>query len=530
MLTPRWYQTLAHDAVFEYFDRGARGNPLICLPTGTGKAFVIAMLVRTIMQAWPGQRIIMATDAQELVAQNVAELRAYWPTAPVGVYAAGLGEKDARWPLTFGTIGSMWKLAELFGHVDLLLIDEAQMLSANDAAMYNVFIFELKRRNPNLRVIGFTATPYRLGMGTLLNGGIFTDIAYDITDKEGINRLVDEGYLCKLIAKKPEAELSAEGVGRRCGEFIESEAQKAVDRPALVDACVREIITYGFEEDRKAWLVFAQGIEHIGHIVDCFNSYGIPAVGVHSKMGKGREDALAAHQSGRARVIVNNGILTKGYNDKRIDLIGEMRLTNSPGLLVQMRGRGTRVLSGKTDCLVLDFAGNTKRCGPFNDPYIPKARGPAGGDAPVRVCDGCGAYHHASVRVCDVCGFEFPREEKLSGLASTEKIMAESEPPKYEWFNVQTVSYTLHKKLNRPSSLRASYYCGLHKFDKYLPFDADEDFPRHNARKWWRERTGYDHGAPDSTHEALARTNELPSPTRVLVHVNTRYKEIVGYD
>jgi DNA repair protein RadD len=247
-------------------------------------------------------------------------------------------------------------------------------------------------------------------------------------------------------------------------------------------------------------------------------------------MGKGREDALRAHQSGAARVIVNNGVLTKGYNDKRIDLISEMRLTNSPGLLVQMRGRGTRTLQGKENCLVLDFAGNTKRCGPFNDPYIPKARGPAGGDAPVRICDGCGAYHHASVRVCDVCGFEFPREEKLTGRASTETIMVEAEPPKYEWFNVRTVAYTLHRKNGRPNCLRASYYGLAQKFDAYHHFDAEHEHPRHEARKWWRSRTGIPENTPESVHEALARTNELPTPARILVWVNTRYKEIVGYE
>lgn len=529
MLIPRWYQSEAHDAFFEYFANGGRGNPLICLPTGTGKALLIAMLCVSIMQQSAHSRVIMATDAQELVAQNVAELRTLWPSAPIGVFCDGLGQKDARWPLMFGSIASMWKLTEQFGRVDVLLIDEAHMLSADDESMYNVFIFELRRRNPNMIVCGLTATPYRLGMGRLTNGGVFTDVIYDLTGRDAINRLVDEGYLCKLVAKKPETVLSAEGVSRRGGEFIEGQAQRAVDVPALVDACVRETIVYGMEENRQAWLVFAQGIEHIKHIVDAFNAYGVAAVGVHSKMRSGREAALAAHQSGAVRVIVNNGILTKGYNDKRIDLIAEMRLTNSPGLLVQMRGRGTRPCAGKENCRVLDFAGNTQRCGPFNDPYIPSPRGPATGDAPVRVCDVCGAYHPAGVRICDECGYEFPREEKLSSNASTAEIMVANDPPKYEWFDVRTVSYSIHHKRNRPDSLRATYYSLAHKFDVYHHFDAEHEYAKHEARAWWRTRTSTGEDAPGSVREALSRTHELCTPRRVRVWINTRYPEIIEY-
>lgn len=541
-MIPRWYQQEALDAFYEYFANGGRGNPLICLPTGTGKAFLIAMLCASILQQWPTQRVMMATDAQELVAQNVAELRGLWPQAPVGVYCDGLGQKDARWPLTFGSIGSMWKCAEMFGHIDVLLIDEAHMLSSDDESMYNVFIFELRRRNPNLVVCGLTATPYRLGMGTLLNGGVFTDIIYDLTGRDAINRLVDEGHLCKLVALRPETMLSAAGVARRGGEFVEGQAQKAVDVPALVDGCVRETIAYGLEQDRKAWLVFAQGIEHIKHIVDAFNAYGVPAVGVHSKMRAGRTEALAAHQSGAARVIVNNGILTKGYNDKRIDLIAEMRLTNSPGLLVQMRGRGTRVLDGKDDCLVLDFAGNTQRCGPFNDPYIPNPRGPATGDAPVRVCDACGVYNPAGARFCggkprehiefdpaEGCGVEFPREEKLGTRASTAEIMVATEAPVYEWFSIRTVSYTVHHKRNRPDSLRATYYALAQKFDTYQHFDSEHEYARHEARAWWRSRALLATEPPASVREALARTHELRAPERVRVWINTRYPEIVEY-
>lgn len=530
MLIERWYQTEGIAALFDFLTSGEQGNPLVCWPTGTGKAFGIARTVMGMLQRWPQARVVIATDAQELVAQNHAELKGCWPAAPAGICAAGLNQYDTRWPVTFASIQTVWKRAEDFGHVDFLMIDEAHMLGDSDDAMYNVFIFELRRHNPRMVVIGWTATPYRLGMGKLTNGGIFTHVVHDITGRDAINRLVDEGYLCKLVAIDPESRLSAEGVGRRGGEFIESEAQRAVDRPALVDACVRETIVYGLEENRAAWLVFAQGVEHIKHVVDAFNDYGVPAIGVHSKMKTGRADALAAHRAGQYRVVVNDGVLVKGYNDPRIDLIAEMRLTNSPGRLVQMRGRGTRVHPGKLNCRVLDFAGNTQRCGPFNDPFIPKQRGPADGDAPVRICDQCGAYHPAGVRVCDVCGFVFSRETHIEASASSAEIMVASETPVHEWFDVSTVAYTLRTRNSKPSFLRASYFCGFHKFDHDLHFDAEHEFARHKARAWWRQRVGSHTEPPASAREALARTYELPAPRRIMVHLNSRYKDVIGYD
>jgi len=70
--------------------------------------------------------------------------------------------------------------------------------------------------------------------------------------------------------------------------------------------------------------------------------------------------------------MVNVGVLTTGFDFPEIDLIIMLRPTNSPVLWVQMLGRGTRPADGKENCMVLDFAGNTPRLGPINDPMIPK--------------------------------------------------------------------------------------------------------------------------------------------------------------
>lgn len=122
--------------------------------------------------------------------------------------------------------------------------------------------------------------------------------------------------------------------------------------------------------------------------------YGIPTTCIHSKLTKDeRTERLAGLKSGKYRAAVNNNILTTGFDLPSIDLIAVIRPTNSPGLWVQMLGRGTRPVyapgfdlwstagrlaaieaGSKQDCLVLDFAGNTRRLGPINDPVLPRKR------------------------------------------------------------------------------------------------------------------------------------------------------------
>ena len=64
--------------------------------------------------------------------------------------------------------------------------------------------------------------------------------------------------------------------------------------------------------------------------------------------------------------MVNCDVLTTGFDAPNTDMIVMLRPTQSPGLYVQMMGRGMRIAEGKKDCLILDFAKNIERHGPIN--------------------------------------------------------------------------------------------------------------------------------------------------------------------
>jgi DNA repair protein RadD len=220
----RQYQKYAVNSIFEYFKAGNKGNPLVLLPQGTGKSVVIADFVREAITQWPGTRIMMLTHVKELIEQNYAKLLSIWPTAPAGIFSAGLGAKDAFYPITFGGVSSVakCKTPSIFGKIDLLIIDECHLVSPNDATEYNRIIKQLKKVNPFLKVIGFTATDFRLGHGKLTeNDHLFTDVAVNMTTLDGFNWFFDEGYLVRLVPKRTKLTVDSSKIKMRQGEFVE---------------------------------------------------------------------------------------------------------------------------------------------------------------------------------------------------------------------------------------------------------------------------------------------------------------------
>lgn len=538
VIQDRWYQTEAEAAVFQYFYDGNTGNPIVAMPTGTGKSVVIARILRTIFSNWPTQRVMMLTHVKELIQQNYDKLMAVWPTAPAGVFSAGLKRKEHWYPITFGGIGSVGKKGQLFGHIDLLLVDECHLISNKENTLYMKFIEFLKKVNPNLKVIGFTATPYRLGMGLLTEaeGGIFTHICYDITGVEAFNRLIREGYLSPLRPKKTRFEQQIEGVGLVGGEFNQKQLEQAVGSYEKTKEALLETIYFG--QNRHKWLIFCAGVAHCMTASSILEELGVSHVVIHSDMSEDdRDKAVEDFKAGKYQAAINNNVLTTGFDDPMIDLIAVLRPTQSPGLWVQMLGRGTRPVYApgydlnttegrlkaieagpKQDCLVLDFARNTARLGPINDPKIPKAKGrKGGGTAPVRVCPECDTYNPASARFCCNCGQEFPRELKIIASASTEALIREEAEfqPAYEVFRVDKVIYEVHEKEGRPDSIRATYMCGMRRFRSYICLEH-EGYASKKARDWWREASnGLE--PPPNTAAAMLCLGDLREPTSIRV-------------
>jgi DNA repair protein RadD len=245
--------------------------------------------------------------------------------------------------------------------------------------------------------------------------------------------------------------------------------------------------------DRKCWLVFASGVDHALHVTEALNDRGIPATCVHSKLKTAeRDQRIADFKAGHYKAMVNNSILTTGFDHPPVDMEVILRPTRSTSLHVQILGRGTRPspATGKENCLVLDFAGNTRRLGPINNPVLPRKKGQGGSqEAPCRVCDACQAYNLISAKVCAFCGEAFPVAVSIMNHASVAPLIAKVLPDEKTTSNVDRVVYSLHRKAGKPDSVRVTYYSGLNQYSEWV-CPNHGGYARLKFEQWWAKRGG----------------------------------------
>lgn len=364
------------------------------------------------------------------------------------------------------------------------LVHNCHTMSRKSESRWGEFFADMKTINPNVQIIGLTATPYRLDSGNLVPH-TFNGIAYEYSVIDAIK----EGYLCEIVSAPVETHLKTQGVHKRGGEFIAGELERAVDRDPLTRACVDEIIKFG--ADRRSWIVFASGNTHAAHITDILIEHGINAKCVTEKTPPHERDQIVAdHKSGALKCLVNNMIFTTGYNNPMLDLIACMRPTQSEGLWVQICGRGMRLYPDKQNCLLLDFGRNLDRHGP-----IDKIRGKnvdessGDGEAPLKQCPSCFEPVHAAVKNCPACGYEFPIGElDITVRASTAAVLSTQIVPKE--YKVLSVTYKRNiGKDGKPDSMMVTYNTLSGQIREWVFFDHPlGSTPYIKAIKWAGER------------------------------------------
>ena len=524
MINLRPYQKEAIDSTFRYFADND-GNPLIVLPTGTGKSVVIAEFCRQTLKDWPDTKILVVTHVRELIKQNHDELKTLWPEAPAGINSAGLKKRDYDPSIVFCGIQSVHKKASKFVKVDLVLIDEVHLVPRKTNTMYQRFLSNLKIMNPHMRVIGLTATPYRLDSGLLHTGkeALFDAVSYEAELKD----MVDQGYLTRLMSKQPKTRLDVSSVSIRGGEFVAGELERAVDRTDVNESVVREIVVLGAE--RKSWLIFCAGVKHATHIAEIVRRYGVSCETIFGDTPSAERDRIVRDfKAGKIRALASMGVLTTGFNAPIVDLLAVLRPTESTGLYIQIMGRGMRNSPGKEDCLVLDFAGNIARHGPVDRVNPKKPRQSDGeGVAPTKTCPKCQSIVFAGTSECPDCGYRWPPTPiAIDQTATTLPVMSMNAPS--EWFKVNSVSYRLHKKAGSPDSMRVEYRCGIALYSEWICFDH-KGYPHDKALRWWQRRMTGPGILPKSTADAIEKSESLRKPTEIKVRKNGKYTEIVEF-
>jgi DNA repair protein RadD len=530
MITLRPYQEDVKIAVYDHL-RSRDDNPCAVVPTAGGKTPIMASICKDAVGLWGG-RVLVLAHVKELLEQTADKLKVVCPEIGFGIYSAGLKRRDTQNPVIVASIQSVYKRACELDAFNLIMVDEAHLIPLEGDGMYRQFLADAKVINPELRIIGFTATPYRLKTGPICTPDSFLNhICYEV----GVRELIRDGFLCPLISKAGRAKADMSSLHVRGGEFISDEVESLMDQESLVSSAASEIMEY--TADRKACLIFSSGVQHGQHIVEVLREeHGVECGFVSGDTPIPERDAtLARFKAGELKYLCNVNVLTTGFDAPHIDCVALVRPTMSPGLYYQMVGRGFRLHPSKENCLVLDFGGNVLRHGPVDDIKV-TTTDRVDGKAPAKECPSCQAVIAAGFTTCPQCGYVFPPPERqqhdpkaseagiLSGQVSTTKLQ------------VEDVYYGIHAKRgaseDAPRTLRVDYRVGWHEYKSEWVCFEHEGYARQKAVAWWRKRSP--DPVPDSVERAIEIINGGGLATTIAIKVRSvagdPYERIIDYE
>jgi DNA repair protein RadD len=528
-MQPRPYQTEALESLHKHVCEKAT-NPCVVIPTGGGKSALIAWTIQRWKQQAPWFRGIILAHRKELIEQNAAELYSFMPSSEIGVFSAAIGRRDYDASILFASIDSVYKKAGEFQPFDVIMVDEAHRIPPHGEGKYRTFINGCKKYNPSLRVVGWTATPFRMGCGQICHRDhILNEICYEVS----VVDLIHDGYLCKLRSKVGVSQPELSEVKRNSGgDYILNSLAQATNRKSVVSSAVAEAVRIMDTENRQHAVFFCVDIEHCRMVSEELAQHRICAPYVTSKTSDSDREKIADDfKAGKLRAICNVNVYTEGFNAQCVDCIVLLRPTLSKGLFSQMVGRGLRLFPSKDNCLVLDFAGCIEEHGPID--LL------SGQSVVMATCQKCRESFSRAVRVCPACGWEIPpqevkrleeceRQRRMHGDKVSSKSILSNEP---ETCKVDTVFVSRHRKPESPDSLLVQYRCGMSMFREWVCLDH-EGFAGKNAQAWWRQRfPGKGKGTVNGALSDLLVSQSLLDWTKTItVRRNGKYFEVVGYN
>ncbi|EGU46443.1 hypothetical protein VII00023_03308 [Vibrio ichthyoenteri ATCC 700023] len=359
MYTLRPYQADSVKAVIHYF-RKHTTPAVIVLPTGAGKSLVIAELARLAKG-----RVLVMAHVKELVEQNHAKYEGY--DLKGAIFSAGLGRKETDQQVVFASVQSVVRnLDEFKDQFSLLVIDECHRVPEEKTSSYQKVISHLRELNPGMKVLGLTATPYRLGVGWIYQyhtrGQVrseeprfFRDCIFELP----IRYLLDEEFLTP--AKMMDAPVLSYDFSQlkpaSTGRYKEAEMDMVIDQAKrATPQIVQQIIQ--FSADKQGIMIFAATVRHAQEIFALLPP-GQTAIVIGDTPTPERDAIIQSFKQREIKFLVNVSVLTTGFDAPHVDLIAILRPTESVSLYQQIVGRGLRLSPGKTECLVLDYAGNS---------------------------------------------------------------------------------------------------------------------------------------------------------------------------
>jgi DNA repair protein RadD len=387
-MTLRPYQQEAHDEIIKWIKKLTEPC-LIEAATGAGKSHIIAAIAKSVHEISGGRHILCLAPSAELVVQNREKYLLTGNNA--SVFSASVGEKSLRWPVVFGTPMTVKNQIKKFGsEFAMVVIDECHGITPT----IKKIISEIKEKNPMLRVVGMSATPYRLGTGYVFdqwpngrkeeqaNSPYFKRLVYRITAP----KLIEMKYLTKPIVGKIGSEKydTINMTLNARGQFEASDIDRAYHGQGRKTAkIIADIVSKS--ANRLGVLIFAATVRHAKECLESLPQE-LSAIVTNETDKADRERILAGFKAKKIKYLVNVAVLTTGFDAPHVDVIAMLRPTESVGLMQQIIGRGLRLDEGKEDCLILDYAENIVRHCPDGDLFTPQVKAKGKEDAKILKC------------------------------------------------------------------------------------------------------------------------------------------------
>lgn len=559
----RPYQAQIIESAIEGFKK--KSAVLIQAPTGAGKTVIFCFLIEKFLKEFPGMRILVLVHREILVTQNRDKLLRSWPEAPIGIACAGTSKTiDIHSPVVFGSVQTLAKRVNSLPPFHLVIVDEAHRLPPQTIdSQYRQVLWGLKNHYSGLRLLGLTATPFRLAHGDIYglrckrtkptdNPNWFDALDHQLSILDLQNQQPDDDnpdapYLCKMKVFVEDRAIEADlaKIKTTGGEFNQAALGKLMREGLHISSAVQ-----AYKDrvgDRTRCAVFGVDIAHAQALVDAFEAAGVSACQIHSEMSKeDRARSLSDFAAGRVRVIVNVGVLTEGWDCPECDMLIMARPTLSAALFVQMVGRGLRIAPGKIDVLILDLSGNFNRHGPPWAPILPEYR--AAGERkkevikrPEAKCPECEKINPAGQWTCQNCGAVLRvRKDEEAVLGNLKELNLDrferaQEVPgiKGEVVNSKIWKYTTSRGA---STLRVDVAVKMAQADDLyrtcLPVCASHFFRLDGPgvfyfRRWWKCLAG--DPVPETLEQAETEKGRVKIPAELNLKQEGKYWKVVGW-
>lgn len=414
MMELRPYQRECLDATLA----AMRNKPdvLIQAATGAGKTIFFSALIRHCMEHYK-MRIGVLAHREQLIRQAQDKLVRVWPEGmgDIGLACASVSSNvELERPVVIGSPQTLAHRLDAMPPLQMLIVDECHRMPPKNAkSQYGDLISRLRDYYPKMRLIGVTATPFRLGHGYIYGDRCragaknwFDDLTYSIS----IRTLQDAGYLVPLLPFGIEKPGGLDAVKKSAGDFNLGELSDLMSADIHIGSAVNAVRDYAAQ--CRHIVVFGVSIEHAELLKKAFAMAGYHAGVVHSKMAhRERMATLDAFDRGDLQVVCNVGVLTEGWDCTSVDCMVMCRPTMSPALFVQMVGRGLRTHEGKSGCMLLDLSGNWERHGDPNEPKVTWGRMKDTAPKPVE-CPECRYMNRPGAMKCKNCGARLHEEKE----------------------------------------------------------------------------------------------------------------------